>query len=218
MIIKGKLVSLNENGTATFQADVPLGVVVKREVKDCYIELVDGRKLSDNQRKMCYALINAIAEWSGSTTEEVKQAFKLEFWVSQTQTLADKIFSLSNAPMSLIAEFQRFLVAFILTNDIPTKRPLVEYVDDIEEYTYLCVVRKKCCVCGRHADLHHIDAVGMGNDRTEIHNIGREVITLCREHHTEIHAIGKSEFMSKYHLDGGVIADKTICKVHKLKE
>jgi hypothetical protein len=40
---------------------------------------------------------------------------------------------------------------------------------------------------------------------------------LCREHHTEIYTIGRDSFMRKYHLDGGIIADKTICKIYGLK-
>lgn len=54
----------------------------------------------------------------------------------------------------------------------------------------------------------------MGNDRTQIQNEGREVMSLCREHHTEIHAIGYDAFMQKYHLDGGVPADRTIMKIY----
>ena len=166
---------------------------------------------------MCYAFIRAIAEWSGSSSEEIKEAFKLEFWADKVDTLADKIFSLSNAPMSLVAEFQRFLIDFIISNDVPVKRPLREYVDDVAHYTYMCLIHKKCAVCGRKADLHHIDAIGMGNDRREVEHLGREVMSLCREHHTEIHTIGKAEFMEKYHLDGGMEADKTILKIYGLK-
>lgn len=216
-MLKGTLVRLNEDGTALIKAQLPLGQVLHREVKEVYIDMIDSRPLSDKQRKMCYAMIKAIADWSGSSTEEVKQAFKLDFWAERVDTLADKIFSLSSAPMSLVAEFQRFLVAFILTHDVPTRRPLREYVDDIETYTYLCLVRRKCAVCGRHADLHHIDAVGMGNDRTQIQNEGREVMSLCREHHTEIHATGYEEFMMKYHLNGGVPCDRTIMKIYGLR-
>lgn len=65
--------------------------------------------------------------------------------------------------------------------------------------------------------MHHIDAIGMGNDRTETHNVGREVMSLCREHHTEIHTIGKEAFMARYHLEGGVTADNTICKIYGVK-
>ena len=216
-MLKGKVVGLSEDGTATIKAQVPLAQFLHREVKEVYVDMIDSRPLSDKQRRMCYALVKAIADWSGSGTEEVKEAFKLDFWAERVDTLSDKIFSLSNAPMSLVAEFQRFLVAFILTHDVPTKRPLREYVDDIEAYTYLCLVRRKCAVCGRRAELHHIDAVGMGNDRTEVQHEGREVMSLCREHHTELHTVGKSEFMTKYHLDGGVPCDKTIMKIYGLR-
>lgn len=216
-MLKGKVVGLSEDGTATIKAQVPLAQFLHREVKEVYVDMIDSRPLSDKQRRMCYALVNAIADWAGSGTEEVKEAFKLDFWAERVDTLSDKIFSLSNAPMSLVAEFQRFLVAFILTHDVPTKRPLREYVDDIEAYTYLCLVRRKCAVCGRRAELHHIDAVGMGNDRTEVQHEGREVMSLCREHHTELHTVGKAEFMAKYHLDGGVPCDRTIMKIYGLR-
>lgn len=216
-MLKGKVVGLSEDGTATIKAQVPLAQFLHREVKEVYVDMIDSRPLSDRQRRMCYALVKAIADWSGSGTEEVKEAFKLDFWAERVDSLSDKIFSLSNAPMSLVAEFQRFLVAFILTHDVPTKRPLREYVDDIEAYTYLCLVRRKCAVCGRRAELHHIDAVGMGNDRTEVQHEGREVMSLCREHHTELHTVGKTEFMAKYHLDGGVPCDRTIMKIYGLR-
>ena len=216
-MLRGKVVGLSEDGTATIKAQVPLAQFLHREVKEVYVDMIDSRPLSDKQRRMCYALVKAIADWSGSGAEEVKEAFKLDFWAERVDTLSDKIFSLSNAPMSLVAEFQRFLVAFILTHDVPTKRPLREYVDDIEAYTYLCLVRRKCAVCERRAELHHIDAVGMGNDRTEVQHEGREVMSLCREHHMELHTVGKAEFMTKYHLDGGVPCDRTIMKIYGLR-
>ncbi len=216
-MLKGKIIDVREDGTAVIEAPIDIGQFIHRKVKEVYIDPIDSRPLSDRQRRMCYALIKAIADWSGSDAEEIKEAFKLDFWAERVDTLADKIFSLSNAPMSLVAEFQRFLVAFILTHDVPTKFPLREYVDDIEAYTYLCIVRKKCAVCGKRAELHHIDAIRMGTDRTHTEHLGREVISLCREHHTEIHMLGKADFCDKYHLEGGVECDKTILKIYGLK-
>ena len=216
-MLKGKVVGLTENGIATIKAEVPLGQFLHREVKEVYVEMIDSRPLSEKQRRMCYALIRAISDWSGSSSEEVKEAFKLDFWAERVDTIADKVFSLSDAPMSLVVEFQRFLIAFIFAHDVPTKRPLREYVDDIEAYTYMCLARRKCAVCGRRADLHHVDAVGMGNARNEVQHEGREVMSLCREHHMEIHAIGYAEFMAKYHLDGGVPCDRTIMKIYNLR-
>lgn len=216
-MLKGKVTDISPDGVATVKVQVPLGQFLHREVKEVYVEMIDSRPLSDKQRRMCYSLLHAIADWSGADEEEVKTSFKLEFWAERAETLADKIFSLSTAPMSLVAEFQRFLIAFILAHDVPTKFPLREYVDDIEEYTYLCLAKKRCAVCGRPADLHHIDAIGMGHDRDEAVHEGREVMSLCRTHHTEIHTIGYKEFMAKYHLNGGVPCDRTIMKIYRLR-
>lgn len=216
-MIKGKIMSVKEDGTAVIMADIDISKYIKQNTKECYVEYIDSRPLSHEQRKMCYALINAIAEWSGSSTQEIKEAFKLEFWADKVETIGDKIFSLSNAPMSLVADFQRFLIGFILENNVPVKRPLLEYVDDINHYVYMCLIHKKCAICGKKADLHHIDTVGMGNDRTEVQHEGREAMSLCREHHNEMHQIGKQEFFEKYHLNCGVKIDKTILKIYGLR-
>lgn len=219
MIIRAQIKELREDGTAVIEVPVDIGQVLHKQVKECFVELIDSRRLSDKQRRMCYALINAIAEWSGSTTEDVKQAFKMEFWADKVDTLAEKIFSLSDAPMSLVAEFQKFLIRFILENDVPLKFSLLDYADDINDYVYQCLIHKKCAVCGRRAELHHLEGsvVGMGNDRTDIDHLGKEAISLCRNHHTECHTIGQKSFFEKYHLNGGVKIDKTICKIYNLK-
>ena len=85
---------------------------------------------------------------------------------------------------------------------MPTKVPLAELCDDINRYVYACLMNKKCAVCGRRADLHHIDAIGMGNDRDKAYQIGKEVISLCREHHTEAHTKGAGWLKEDMHLIG----------------
>ena len=113
--------------------------------------------------------------------------------------------------------FQRFLVRFILEWDIPTRFPLLGMVDDIADYVYACLINRKCAVCGKRADLHHVDHVGMGRDRQEIIHEGMEALPLCREHHDECHTIGQQTFLDKYHFDGGIEIDKTICHIYGLK-
>lgn len=217
-MIKGKITDIKEDGTAVITVQLNLADYIRKDYKDVYVEPIDSRPLSDKQRRMCYALMNAIAEWSGNEPEDIKEYFKMEFWANNLETLADKLFSLSNAPMDLIVAFQKFLIKFIISNDVPVKRPLLEYVDDIDDYVYMCLIHKKCAICGKKGELHHIDTVGMGNDRTEIQHEGREAMSLCREHHTEYHTIGKSAFLDKYHLNGGIKIDKTILKIYGLKK
>lgn len=216
-MVKGVITDVREDGTAIIMADINLTDFIRKKPTECYVDYIDSRPLSDRQRKMCYAMLNAIADWSGSEPSEIKDYLKIEFWSNNLDTLADKVFSLSNAPMSLVCAFQRFLIKFIIQNDIPVKRPLLEYVDDIDDYVYMCLIHKKCAICGKKAELHHIDAVGMGNDRNEIQHEGREALSLCREHHTEYHTIGKSAFLDKYHLNGGIKIDKTIMKIYGLR-
>lgn len=216
-MLKGKIIDLTEDGKAIISCQMDLHTIIHRQVKEVYVEAIDSRPLSDKQRRMCYSLMNAIAEWSGETLEGTKTALKLDFWQAHIESLGDKIFSLSDAPMSLVADFQRYLIEFILSNDVPLKFPLINFVDDVKDYTYQCLIHKRCAVCGKRADLHHIDAIGMGNDREKVTHIGRESMSLCRLHHEEIHKLGKNEFMEKYHLDGGIEIDRTICKIYGLK-
>lgn len=191
--------------------------MTKREFKTCIVQPVDGRPLSDKQRKACYALLRAIADYSGNDTGYVKELMKLKFMADEIQETGDRIFSLSDAPMSLVCAFQRFLVRFILDYDVPCDFPLLNFVDDISDYIYSCLVTKKCCVCGRQADLHHVDHVGTGRDRDEIIHEGMRALPLCREHHTECHMTGQQSFEDKYHLTHGIELDKTLCRLYGLK-
>lgn len=191
--------------------------MTKRDYKTCLVQLVDSRPLSDQQRRMCYALLHEIADYTGQGLDATKEWMKLKFLAEDLQETADRIFSLANAPMSLVCAFQRFLIRFILDWDIPCGFSLLEYADDVEDYIYHCLVTKKCCICGRPTDLHHVDRVGMGRDRTDIVHEGLEVLPLCREHHTEAHTMPDKDFFARYHLPGGVTMDKTLCRLYGLK-
>lgn len=217
--VQGRIVDYDERqGEIVIRAkyaDFP--TLCRREYDTVTIHLIDSRPLSNTQRRNCYAMIREIAQWSGDEVQEVKQYLKVDFWAESLQDTADTIFSLKDAPMSVVAAFQRWLARFIVRNEIPCKRSLLSYVDDVDDYVYTCLTHKKCCICGRNADLHHVDAVGMGRDRTDIIHEGLKVLPLCREHHQEIHGMTDAEFFGRYHLNGGIEADKTICRLYKLK-
>lgn len=218
-VVKGRIVGYDEKrGELLIRAPyADLVTMTRREYKECLVQPVDSRRLSDKQRKACYALMGAIADYSGMSRDRTKELMKLKFLSENVEDLSDSIFSLSSAPMSLVCGFQRFLVQFILEWDIPTDFSLLEMVDDVSDYIYGCLVNKKCVVCGRPADLHHIDRVGAGRNRDEIIHEGMEVLPLCREHHTEAHTMPDKDFFDKYHLPGGIVADKTICRIYGLK-
>ena len=214
--VKGRITGYDERrGVVHIEAPYEdFARMCRREYREVEITMLDSRPLSDRQRKSCYAMIREIAEWSGYGADEIKDMMKFNFLASLVEDMQQ--FSLSNAPMSLVAAFQTFLARFIIAHDVPTRRPMLEYVDDVDDYVLACLAQKKCCICGAKADLHHVDAVGMGRDRDEIIHDGMMVLPLCREHHIEAHTIGRDSFNDKYHIYG-IEADKTICRIYGLK-
>ena len=219
-VTKGRIVGYDEKrGELLIRAPyADWFTLTKREYKECLVQPIDGRSLSDQQRKMCYALLREISEYTGQGMDSAKEWMKIKFLAEDLEQTADKIFSLSNAPMSLVCAFQRFLIRFILEWDIPCRFSLLEYVDDVADYIYSCLVTKKCCICGAPTDLHHIDRVGMGRNRNDMIHEGLEVLPLCREHHQEAHTMPDAEFFERYHIPGGVVMDKTLCRLYGLKK
>ena len=94
---------------------------------------------------------------------------------------------------------------------------MLNYVDDIGDYVYSCLINRKCAICGRKAELHHVERVGMGRNRDDIIHDGMECLPLCREHHAEAHTMPDDAFFDRYHLEGGIKLDKTLCKIYGLK-
>lgn len=216
--VNGKIKSYDETGAVVVVATYhDTERWLRRNYKECLIVLKDSRTISHEQRKKAYALLNEISDYMGELPEYVKKLFKLKFIHDQMKGLADEIFSLSDCDVTTAKEFITYLVEFIIAHDIPTKVPLVELCEDVKQYVYACALNKKCAVCGKKAELHHIDKIGMGNDRTEVSHLGRKALPLCREHHGEMHDFPVEEFLEKYHLQPIKIDDK-LCKKWRLKQ
>lgn len=190
----------------------------KRGYRECEIRLTDGRQLSRSQRGAIYAMLHEISDYTGQGLTETKTVLKRRFLNEELCQPDMKTFSLATCPMSLACAFQRYLVRFMLEFGIPSERPLLEYADDTSDYLYACLRAKKCCICGKPADLHHCEGseVGMGRDRKEIPHLGLEAMPLCREHHSECHQVGQRIFNERYHLPGGIRLDEQLCRIYRL--
>ena len=217
----GHIVDISEGGVATIKATLPnLYHALDRKYNDVEIILPDGRKISPEQRRKCYALLGEIAEFiegfrTSETIEDTKQVMKWDFILKRMESQERQLFSLSSCDMSTAREFITYLIEFIVKNDIPTKVPLIEQCEDIGKYVYACMINKRCCICGKPADLHHVQSVGSQGYRDKINHIGLEALPLCREHHISIHSMGNSSFMAKYHIEP-VKIDEKIAKKYRL--
>lgn len=220
----GLIVDLLKDGTAVIKAKIPnIEQALRRGFLKVEIILWDGRRISPEQRRKCYALLGEIAEYTdgirtADTVDEQKRLLKMEFMLRRMEATERRMFSLSDCDMSTAREFITYLIDFIIANDIPTRVPLIDNCDDIAAYMYACTMHRKCAVCGKPADIHHCEGsrIGAGVDRTKVHQLGREVLPLCRVHHTELHTMPESEFVKKYHLQK-VKLDEALCKRLKFK-
>ena len=223
--VAGLITDIDADGTLTINACVPsIDRALLRQYRECTIILQDERRITSRQRAAIYALLGEVDEYvNGIRTdagrEEQKQLLKMEFMLKRMTDAERRMFSLSDCSVTTARAFIDFLIEFIIANDIPVRFSLAEKAEDIGQYVYACLANKKCAVCGRHADLHHAEGshVGNGFDRNEVHNLGREALPLCREHHTECHAMPEAEFLEKYHLEP-VRLDERLCKIYRLKK
>lgn len=176
----------------------------------------DSRHISDEQRRKAWALMTEIAIFQGQSKEDTYAEQKTAFTLKHLDILQDGLFRLSNATVSTARAFITMLVEIIIEYGIPTKEPLYGLCDDIPRYVYACALNKKCAVCGKKTELHHVTAVGMGRNRREIDHIGMQALPLCRDHHDEAHRIGNMAFLERYHLVP-IEIDQKIAKKYGLK-
>jgi hypothetical protein len=175
----------------------------------------DNRHITPEQRRKAWALMTEIAAFQGQDKEDTYAEQRSAFTLKHLETLQDGLFHLSTATVTTARAFITMLVEIIIEYGIPTKEPLYGLCDDIERYVYACLMNKKCAVCGKKTELHHVESVGMGRNRREIDHIGMQALPLCREHHEEAHRIGNPAFLERYHLVS-IPIDERIVKKYNL--
>lgn len=181
----------------------------------------DSRTISPEQRRKAWALIGEIAAaygyLSAGDRDQLNADLKRQFLIQRMDELtaeAIKRFSLSDCDQTTARLYITYLIDFVVEHDIPTKEMTAELCEDIEAYVYQCMMHKRCCICRKPADLHHVDRVGMGRNRDDIVHVGMEAITLCRDHHREAHDHGDARLLERYHLVPITITDEIAKKLN----
>lgn len=204
MIIGGRIVDYDaEGGVLYIQASYPRPLdVIRKQYRDVEIRLDDSRKLSNDQRRKARAIVADIAQWAGydirTEANNLHEQLKADYCIAS----GERDFSLSNCSVTTAREYITYLIDFCLRNGVPSLDTLLNKTDDINAYLYSCLYYRKCCICGRPAEVHHVDRVGMGRDRRSISHEGMKAMALCRKHHTEVHATGQSRFNELNHVYG----------------
>lgn len=121
----------------------------------------------------------------------------LHLQLNQSFSLKREYFTKSEAK-----EFIEWLMGYFFENNIELNINTVKMLqeNDQNKFAYLCLVNKRCCICGRKVTFpHHVDRVGTHGYKND-DGINKRISPLCAYHHAEIES-GKYtlvEFKKKY--------------------
>ena len=215
----GYIQNVTEQGVVTLVAPTEKSYRIDhQEIYQARVIFDDGRLMTAVQRKAIFATLNDIAKHSGHELDEIETHFKVElikktgcdYFTFSSKPIGDRL----PCDVTTARLYLRLLIDFCLRWDIPTKESLLSRAEDTGKYLYACLIYKKCAICQRPGELHHIDAIGSAYRATTEH-IGRESVCLCRIHHDECHALGRDTFEKHFNIFG-IKIDKTIAKKHNL--
>lgn len=175
------------------------------DAEEARVLFYDREGITADQRRKVFAICAEISIWSTGTRDDADQIRRLmqeDFLRKNMERLQLTIISLAsggNCDKGMASMLIDYLINFCLENDVPTREPLASYADSLEAYTYAALLHKRCIVCGKKADLHHVDRIGAGYNRATKPQIGARVMPLCRIHHGEVDTLGQTAFDEKYH-------------------
>lgn len=173
-------------------------LIRRRQAAGVELGIDDGRFISTQQRKKIYATLRDVAEYTGYTDEAIKEIMKVEHMMR----VGGDYFSLSDCTMTTAREFINTLMEYALKEGVILAESGLQRTDDIDTYLMQCIRYRKCCICGRQADIHHVDTIGMGNNRKTYDDSQNRIIALCRQHHQLYHQRGDERFCNVYKVYG----------------
>lgn len=170
----------------------------KHKITKGEIRFDDERHITGEQRRKFYATVSDIAEELGYPNNAMEDIIKARYLL---ETGEEKI-SLRDCSVTQARNLINIALAYVLELGVEMNVSVLERTDDIAYVLAKCLYLKICPICGGKAEVHHLEAIGMGRDRKIYDDDEHEVIALCRIHHTEAHKIGVESFKSKYKVFG----------------
>lgn len=210
----------NLKGEVTFYQEPNkerLRTMYKGDISNIEMEInfPDPRRFTPKQRGLMYALFNNIYEWSNQELGIVDQDIPVEV-IGDAETIKDWFYSryilkyqkdisvknISNTTVSEMNNLLELIIDFMFEWDVPFAEGYELLPKNEQWYLYQCCKHRKCAVSGLPAEIHHINAVGAGNNRNKVDHTKKLVIALSRKYHAEAHKIGNQQFLEKYKLAG----------------
>jgi len=161
--------------------------------------------INHNQRKLIFALINDLAEFTGYVKSKGKSSAMLRQQLNKIyfDTYDQEISLKDGCPIEDYNLFKDMILEYAFELGCQFKQNPIGYYEDTERYLIMCIKHRVCCLTGKpNADIHHTVALGKGVNRDEVDHSKYPRMSLCREKHQEAHQHGQEYFDKKYHVHG----------------
>lgn len=117
-------------------------------------------------------------------------------------------------------EFIEWLMGYFFENNIELNINTVKMLqeNDQNKFAYLCLVNKRCCICGRKVTFpHHHKSVSMvGGYKKDKGTL--PIVALCPYHHSELHSsINKFDWIAKHETYAPLICNDDVIELLKTK-
>lgn len=174
--------------------------------------LSDPRKFSPKQRALYRALLNDIYRKYYSPSDVSHEFFKEEYFRKYGEQISTK--DSAETTVEAMNNLIEIVIDFMFEFGVPFEKGYELLPRNEQYFYYQCLKHRKCVVCGKHADVCHVDTVGMGRDRTNIDHSEFRFYAGCRTHHGEEHTIGIENFLNKYQIIPIKLNDETRKKLN----
>lgn len=166
------------------------------------VEIEEKEHISNEQRRLLYALWRDYEEYTGTPLDAVEAWFKYNYMLERN---LDHFPSLSRGAMTkgMATDFITYTLEYYLNNGIPFAQQDWYKGADIDRVCYAMLMNRICFICGKpNSDVHHLSGsrIGMGGNRNKVDHAGRLVACLCRNDHNRVHNEGEMELFNRYHI------------------
>lgn len=168
---------------------------------DLYLtmDLFDPQSITQKQRDHIYALIGDMSFHTGFPEEAWERYLKVGFMHFDNMVSLPS-FKANNMSKSRASKFIEFTIITCIKLEIPFREGQYYLTRESANVVYYLVMNRLCVVCGKpHAQLHHSsNLIGMGRDRNKHNHLLSGFLTLCTDHHDEVHKKGLERFNKEH--------------------
>ena len=175
------------------------------------VQVYDPYKITDKQRRKIFALVNDIEAHTGQPRDYLREMFA--DYVRTLEGYEERL-SLASCSKQQASEIIEVIIMWVFQQNIPLNYKTSDLMKEDKAFLYMTVLKRKCAICGKHAELAHRYAIGRGRNRNKMDHYGNQVLGLCSSHHREQHQIGIDSFNKKYHLENSWVDVNT--KINKM--